>query len=192
MKDFEYICMVFNTNTGLYDKLGRPMQNKRLAEARAIEYANDRNRYLCYQLYDTSKLKFIRRIVLTNYGEWVPIGPLLTMDEVRKNLQEGLPLEAFFDICSGQDCDIYKADEFIPGDKVIYIPDLELNDIAVSRGNLDDEEIEHILSDCYTGDDFLHLVDGDMDKAKILFDYVDWQHPSSALDGDGLFDEEEE
>ena len=43
------------------------------------------------------------------------------------------------------------------------------------------EEIEEILDQCYTGDDFIEECDGDVEKAERLFWYCDWQHPCSAL-----------
>lgn len=194
MKEIEYICMVFNTKTGLHEKMGRPMCTKSLAEERAKEYAADKNKFVGYQLYDTRKLMFRKRIIETTYSEWLPVNPRLTKEEIRRYLETGLPLCAIVDFRKGQECDIFKTQEFVPGEVVVYIPDIYLNHIPVfDHGDeMTAEQIDEILSYCYTGDDFLKLVDGDMEKAKILFDYVDWQHPSSALDGDGLFDEEEE
>ena len=46
--------------------------------------------------------------------------------------------------------------------------------------------------DCYTGKDFVDMCDGNMEKARRLFDYVDWQHPSSALDAGEIDDDEED
>lgn len=52
------------------------------------------------------------------------------------------------------------------------------------------EEIEDILEQCYTGDDFLEECGGDVEMAKRLFHYVDWQHPSAAVPE--IADEEED
>ena len=54
----------------------------------------------------------------------------------------------------------------------------------------DPEELDEVLSNCYTGQDFLDECHGDAEKAERLFLYCDWQHPSSAVDE--LDDDEEE
>ena len=41
--------------------------------------------------------------------------------------------------------------------------------------------IIEILDECYSGDDFIELCDGNVEMAERLFWYCDWQHPSSAL-----------
>ncbi len=47
-----------------------------------------------------------------------------------------------------------------------------------------------VLSNCYTGQEFIDECGGDVEKAERLFWYCDWQHPSSAVDE--LADDEEE
>lgn len=107
--------------------------------------------------------------------------PLLTKDELIHKLQAGAKMEDLFDFRPGQECDIFKTAHFIPGDKIIYIPDLSLNKIPTGRPVSGPEEITDILHSCYTGDEFLVECDGNAEKAESLFSYCDWQHPSSAL-----------
>ena len=82
----------------------------------------------------------------------------------------------------GQDCEIFKADKFYPGDVVIYVPDVILNHIPLDRPITSPEEFSEVLSNCYTGQDFIDECQGDTEKAEHLFWYCDWQHPSSAVD----------
>ena len=43
------------------------------------------------------------------------------------------------------------------------------------------EDVEEIVGCCYTGNNFIEECGGDVEKARHLFWYCDWQHPSSAL-----------
>ena len=70
------------------------------------------------------------------------------------------------------------------------VPDVFLNQIPLDRPITDPEELDEVLSQCYTGQDFIDECSGDVEKAKHLFSYCDWQHPSSAIDE--LDDDEEE
>ena len=106
---------------------------------------------------------------------------LLTKDELVQKLKAGTKMEDLFDFCPGQECDIFKTTQLIPGDKIIYIPDLNLNKIPTDRPAKDAEEIQWILGSCYTGDEFLEDCDNNWKKAEELFCYCDWLHPSSAL-----------
>lgn len=110
----------------------------------------------------------------------------MTVNEVRERIYNGECLSDMFEFTDGQDCIIYKG-EWNPGDDVIYIPDIDLNDIPIDRplekwteyyGN----EIELAISNMYTGRDFISIADGDKDVAERLFIYCDWQNPSSAID----------
>lgn len=92
---------------------------------------------------------------------------------------------------------MFKADEFSSGDDIVYIPDIDLNEIPVDH-NLSvpnsmmdasngwwgpmtaEEQVDLALSYCYTGKDFVDLCEGNEEMARDLFAYVDWQHPSSA------------
>lgn len=116
--------------------------------------------------------------------------PLLTKDKLIQKLRSGAKMEDLFDFRPGQECEIFKTKQLIPGDKIIYIPDLNLNKVPTGRPVTDPEEIEDILHSCYTGDEFLAECDGNLEKAEILFSYCDWQHPSSALPE--IDDEEDE
>lgn len=105
----------------------------------------------------------------------------MTKDTLRINLEAGKIMDELFHYTSGQECLIYKAQAFTVGDEVIYIPDISFNDIPMDRPLRDSEEIEEVLSVCYTGDDFVQECAGDVELALRLFSYCDWQHPSSAL-----------
>lgn len=107
----------------------------------------------------------------------------MTVNEVRERIIKGECLSDMFEFTDGQDCMIYKG-EWNSGDEVIYIPDIDLNEICINRpliNILNSGEVMDVLSYLYTGKDFMELVDGNEEDARRLFDYVDWQHPSSAL-----------
>lgn len=118
----------------------------------------------------------------------------MTKAELRAELERGAMMGDLFLFISGQEGEIFKADTFEAGDQIIYIPDIWLNEIP-TRPLKDESEIENVLDCCYTGNDFIRLCEerfGNGDKASELFDYVDWQHPSSALDAGEIDDDEEE
>jgi len=106
----------------------------------------------------------------------------LTKLELKLLLQHGHTLSDLLIFIPGQECEIYKADDFLPGDTVIYIPDVYLNNIPIDHPIADPEELAEVLSNCYTGQDFMDECGGDTEKAIRLFWYCDWQHPSSAVD----------
>lgn len=117
----------------------------------------------------------------------------MTIDEVRERIYKGECLSDMFEFTDGQECMIYKG-EWNPGDDVIYIPDIDLNEICINRPLvkiLDEIEIGDILYCLYTGKDFMELADGNEEIAKELFRYVDWQHPASAIN-EVLDDEDED
>ena len=96
--------------------------------------------------------------------------------------------EEIFDFTDGQECLIYKG-EFEVSDNIIYIPDIYLNKLnlgVVATG----ENLNDILKNCYTGNDFLKECNGYKNIAKALFDFVDWQHPN-IQDLTDCYDEEE-
>lgn len=105
----------------------------------------------------------------------------MTKAELKAALENGQCMVDLLEFCSGQECEIFKSDRFVAGDEILYIPDLQLNEIHMERPITDPEELEDVLSQCYTGDDFLEECGGDMELAIKLFLYCDWQHPSSAL-----------
>ena len=104
----------------------------------------------------------------------------VTKERLRRHLEEGNCMDELLMFSCGQECTIFKADDIVFDDTIVYIPDVELNDIPIDR-SVDCAEIDFLLSYCYTGNDFLRECDGDAILARQLFDYCDWQHPSSAL-----------
>ena len=107
-------------------------------------------------------------------------------------LRKGAFLKDLFEFRPGQDCEIYKADIFLMEDNdwVIYIPDIELNQIPIDRA-LSDWEIEEILPCCYTTNDFLNAANGDLEKAKRIFANCDWQHPTTEALEMEMYDDDE-
>ena len=115
---------------------------------------------------------------------------VLTKQELRLQLQQGHTLNDLLAFGPGQDCEIFKVGKFHPGDVVVYVPDVYLNHIPLDRPITAPEDLEEVLDQCYTGQDFIDECHGDTEKAERLFRYCDWQHPSSAIDD--LADDEEE
>lgn len=123
----------------------------------------------------------------------------MKISELEKALLGGKALSEVLPLRDGQDCTIYKADIFRPDDTILYIPDISLNEIPIDLVlNIDNsmsdasnggwgsmtvaEQIHTVLSYCYTGEMFVEICEGDEALAWRLFCYVDWQHPTSALD----------
>lgn len=104
----------------------------------------------------------------------------VTKAELRERLRNGAIMDDLFEFCEGQECWMFKAPEFEPGENILYIPDTDLNDIPIAEHPTCEEEIEEIIDQCYTGNDFIEECDGNVEKAERLFWYCDWQHPSSA------------
>lgn len=100
----------------------------------------------------------------------------MTKNELKMKLETGAFLIDLFDLTYGQECLIYKGN-FEISDQIIYIPDVDMNEID-TESVLDDEEIENVLDNCYTGNDFMTECSGHEDLARELFDFVDWQHPN--------------
>lgn len=115
----------------------------------------------------------------------------MTKSELKARLEAGKLLKDLLPFGPGQDCEIYKAESFTAGDEIVYIPDIYLNEIRIDRPITDPEELEEVLSNCYTGADFVNECGGNKEKAEALFWFCDWQHPSSAHD-EGILDDEEE
>lgn len=105
----------------------------------------------------------------------------MTKTELREKLLGGAIMDDLFEFHEGQECWMFKAPEFKPGENILYIPDADLNDIPIVEHPTCEEEIEEIIDQCYTGNDFIEECGGDVEKARHLFWYCDWQHPSSAL-----------
>lgn len=123
----------------------------------------------------------------------------MKISELEKALLSGKALSEVLSLRDGQDCTIYKADTFRPDDTILYIPDISLNEIPIDLVlNIDNsmsdassggwgsmtaaEQIHTVLSYCYTGEMFVEICEGDEALAWRLFCYIDWQHPTSALD----------
>ena len=113
---------------------------------------------------------------------------MINKRELAARLKQGECLEEIFDFTDGQECLIYKG-EFEVSDNIIYIPDIYLSKLnlgVVTTG----ENLNDILKNCYTGNDFLKECNGHKNIAKALFDFVDWQHPN-IQDLTDCYDEEE-
>ena len=103
------------------------------------------------------------------YEEWLnnPYFDDATKAELKAKLEAGAFLVDLFDFTYGQECLIYKSNKF-ESDNIIYIPDVDLNDID-TESVLEDEEIEKVLHCCYTGTDFVKECSNHVDLAKELF-----------------------
>ena len=53
----------------------------------------------------------------------------MKISELKKSLQGGKALSELLSFRDGQECTIYKADTFRPDDTILYIPDVDLNEI---------------------------------------------------------------
>lgn len=132
----------------------------------------------------------------------------MTKAELKALLLGGSPLNTILTFRDGQECTIFKADDFCLDDHIVYIPDLDLNEIPYDldlsidnsmqeasngawSGLTAEEQVNIVLSYCYTGAQFVELCEMDEALAYQLFCYVDWQHPSSALDEVAYVDEDD-
>ena len=109
--------------------------------------------------------------------------------QVKQELLKGRSLEELFEFMSGQECDIYKG-EFSLSDDIIYIPDIDLNEIPIHEA-IEKEEVDRVINAMYSGLDFLEQCERKEELAEELFGYCDWQHPSSAWYADFVCDMEE-
>lgn len=105
----------------------------------------------------------------------------MTKNELLGGFCHGFSLQQLLPAIPGQDCQIFKAERFRTDDEIIYIPDIELNNITFETVPVD-EDVQYTLDRCYSGADFVELCEGDEALAYRLFCYCDWQHPISALD----------
>ena len=132
----------------------------------------------------------------------------MTKADVRKALQQGKRLDEILSFGPGQDCTIFKAEKFSLWDEVIYVPDVELNEIPICidlsidnsiRDQHDPKfgpmearyQIEWVLSYCYTGEEILYVCNDDKALAYRVWCYCDWQHPGTALPECEYEDEED-
>ena len=100
----------------------------------------------------------------------------MTKEELKEKLIARENLSSLFKFIDGQDCLIYK-NKFEASNEIIYIPDICLNEIE-TESPLNDTEIDHVIHNCYTGNDFISECSGHENLAKELFEFVDWQHPN--------------
>ena len=109
----------------------------------------------------------------------------MTKAELRQQITERqCMLEDILPMTDGQDCLIFKEEEFTVSDEIIYIPDIWLNGLGSLQSDEDDDGesyADRVIGNCYTGEDFVDECGGDEKLAEELFWYCDWQHPSSAL-----------
>lgn len=116
----------------------------------------------------------------------------MTKWELRAELCAGKSMDDLFRFSCGQECFIFKSTCFVADDHICYIPDTDLNNIPIDVV-MKYEDIDEVISMCYTGNDFVKECDGNVEMAERLFWYVDWQHPSSAVDEVcGLYDDEDD
>lgn len=93
----------------------------------------------------------------------------MTKADLRDRLCKGHIMNDMFEFCEGQECWMFKAEKFELGDDILYIPDTDLNDIPISEYPTCYEEIDAIVDQCYTGNDFVEKCNGDTKKAEQLF-----------------------
>lgn len=132
----------------------------------------------------------------------------MTVLELKQGLLQGKHLDELLSLSDGQDCTIFKAESFCTDATILYIPDISLNEIPCSLNlSIDNsmsdasngawssmtaaEQVNLVLTYCYTGEMFVDMCDGDEALAWRLFNYIDWQHPTSALD-EVIYDDEED
>ena len=117
----------------------------------------------------------------------------MTKEYLRKELECGKALKDIFSFTDGQDCTIYKGKFDLKNrEDIIYIPDISLNDIDIETNLMTETEIENVLNNCYTTEDFLEEAQGHVNLAESLFNYVDWQHLDLYDLLEGYEDEQEE
>ena len=102
----------------------------------------------------------------------------MTKEQLREELECGKTLKELFEFTDGQECLIYNANDFEVSDNIVYIPDVDMNEIDIETVFTTDSEIENVLRHCYIGNDFVEECNGHEDLARELFQFVDWQHPN--------------
>lgn len=101
----------------------------------------------------------------------------ITKEYLRKELECGKALKDIFEFTDGQDSTIYKGKFDLENkENIIYIPDIFLNDIDIDADFMTEREIENVINNCYTTEDFMVETQGHVNLAEDLFNYVDWQH----------------
>lgn len=108
----------------------------------------------------------------------------MTKSDIKIRLQKGEYFTDMMKLSDGQDCKIVKEgwSKNIRAslNDVIYVPDISLNGLteAVNAKDPSKEQIENIISYCYTVKDFLKECYGNVKLAQDLFLTSDWQHPN--------------
>lgn len=97
----------------------------------------------------------------------------MTREEAKKLLEQGKRIDEIFPLSEGQDCMIYKG-EWSEGDDIIYIPDIELNELD------SDLPAGYKVGYMYTGKDFIDEAFGNVKAAEELFNSCDWMNPDIA------------
>lgn len=100
----------------------------------------------------------------------------MTKKELAEALENGKTMCELFQFSLGQECDVFKADDFKVGDEILYISDM-YNCRLYIRPIKGMDDIEDILDCCYTGNDFLDAAGGNPILAEHLFNICDWQSP---------------
>lgn len=100
----------------------------------------------------------------------------MTKAELREQLESGKSLDNVLPFTDGQECVIYKMENFEVSDEIIYIPDMGVIDIPIYLP-LSDEEIEDVINHCYTGNNFMEIAKNHKKLAVDLWNYIDWQNP---------------
>lgn len=100
----------------------------------------------------------------------------MTKEYLRKELECGKRLKDIFEFSNGQDCVVYKGKFDLNNmENIIYIPDIFLNDIDIETDFMTEREIENVINNCYTTEDFMKEAQCHVNLAESLFNYVDWQ-----------------
>lgn len=105
----------------------------------------------------------------------------MTKEELKEKLEKGFSIAEILPLRNGVECTIFKATQFATDDTIIYVPDCEMNDVRF-EAYLTTEDIGIIMENVYSGKDFLEICNSNEAKAKDVWEYVNWQHPSSAYD----------
>ena len=113
---------------------------------------------------------------------------MINKNQLKARLEQGERLKDIFNFTDGQECLIYKGG-FEKSDNIIYIPDIYLNELNMGTVTTK-EDLNNILNNCFTGNDFLRECNGCEKAARTLFGFVDWQHPD-IQDIMDLYEEEE-
>lgn len=96
---------------------------------------------------------------------------MINKNELKARLKQGELLGDIFNFTDGQECLIYKG-KFEKSDNIIYIPDIYLNELETDTVVEDEEDLNNILKNCYTGNDFLKECNGCEKAARALFGFV--------------------